>query len=363
MQNGHLLVPARYYLRLADVLAGQDIDIAKVFRDLRLPMASLAEPDSQLSWPQVEALLAELRRRTPRTDLGFELGKMLTVSAHSFVGFGMLNSPNVEQALHFVARYFRLVMPSFRLRYIGGKDFGELQFSPTTAMSHECLAFHLETIGMAALREVRDLSSDRLLEARLDLAMPPPPHAGRYALIPNLLTQFHAEQGATVRLRVLADLSAIPLVAADNNALKVAEERCRLLIHKVTTVGRFGDLITMTLREAGEGPPSETEVAAMFNISKRTLNRYLERENTSFREIARQVLHDTARERLRTGKVSISEIAYSLGFSDAANFTRAFRNLEGCSPSEYQRAAASAAALAGTASRRGAPRKLSPKQA
>lgn len=336
MANSALMVPARYYARLADVLAGEGIHIAQVFRALRLKMNLLTEPDALMSWSRVELLLAELRKRTGRTDLGFELGKLLSVSAHSFVGFAMLNNPNVGQALYFVARYFRLVMPSFRLRYRGDREFGELQFSATTAMSHESLMFHLEAIGMAAVREVRDLSSDRRLEMRLDLAMPPPLHAKRYRQIPNLDTHFHAEFTASVRLRVYADLNSIPLVAADPNALKVAEERCRLLIQKVTTVGRFGDFIAMTLREAGEGLPSQGEVAAMLNISKRTLNRYLEREKTSFREITRAVQHGLAKERLAEGNMSVTEIAYSLGFSDVANFTRAFRQLEGCSPSQFQ---------------------------
>lgn len=337
MPSRQLFVPARYYVRLADVLAGQGVDIVAVLRDLKMPTSLLTEADAQLSWPQVEGLLAELRSRTGRTDLGFELGKLLSVSAHSFVGFGMLNCPNVEQALYFVARYFRLVMPSFRLRYVGGEDFGELHFSATTAMSHECLVFHLEAIGMAALREVRDLSSDRLLDARLDLAMPPPVHASRYRSIPNLSTHFHSEFGVSVRLRVDANLRAIQLATADENSLRVAEERCRLLIQKVTTVGQFGDFIAMLLSESGDGSPSQTEVASMLNISKRTLNRYLEREKTSFREITRRVQHELARERLQKGQMSVSEIAFSLGFTDVANFTRAFRNLEGCSPTDYKR--------------------------
>ena len=190
---------------------------------------------------------------------------------------------------------------------------------------------------MAALREVRDLSSDRLLDARLDLAMPPPVHASRYRSIPNLSTHFHSEFGVSVRLRVDANLRAIQLATADENSLRVAEERCRLLIQKVTTVGQFGDFIAMLLSESGDGSPSQTEVASMLNISKRTLNRYLEREKTSFREITRRVQHELARERLQKGQMSVSEIAFSLGFTDVANFTRAFRNLEGCSPTDYKR--------------------------
>ncbi|MDO9453321.1 MAG: AraC family transcriptional regulator ligand-binding domain-containing protein [Stagnimonas sp.] len=341
MSKNTLFVPARYYMRLADLVAERGFEIAPLLRTLNLPIQSLAEPDAQVSWAQVESLLAKLRILTGRSDLGFELGKLLTVSAHSIVGFGMLNNPNVEDALRFLAQYFSLVMPSFRMQYIAGEDFGELQFSPTTPMSEECLAFHVEAIGMAALREVRDLASDRRFRVQLHIAIPPPPHASRYGLIPDLETEFHAEFGAVVRLRCMVCLHTIPLAAADKNALKVAEEHCRLLVQKIIKVGGFADLIAITLSGASKAPLSEDEVAAMFNISKRTLVRNLQREKTSFRAITRQVLHDTARQRLLVSTMSITQVSYSLGFRDTSNFTRAFRNVEGCSPSEFRRRATS----------------------
>ncbi len=339
MDPTQLRVPARYYARLADVLLPERVDLTRIFREVRLPASALSEPDAMLSLAQVDKLLVALRAHCPRTDLGFELGKLLTVGAHSFVGFGMLNSPNVAQALHFVARYFRLVMPSFRMRFICTSEYGELHFSPTVPMSHEALMFHIETIGMAALREVRDLCNGRALEARLDLAMPPPPHADHYRALPRLQVHFHSELGPVICLRFSGNLEALPIVSADTNALRVAEERCRLLIEQATEAGGLGELITLTLRQSGDGLPSEVEIARMFNISQRTLNRYLQQEQTSFREITRTVQHALAQERLSAGRMSISEIAYSLGFSDAANFTRAFRNVEGCPPREFQRRA------------------------
>ncbi|MES2684887.1 MAG: AraC family transcriptional regulator ligand-binding domain-containing protein [Pseudomonadota bacterium] len=334
-----LLIPARYYVRLSEMLSREKIDLAELFRELRLPLRALVEPDAMLRLQQVERLIEVLHQRTRRSDLGFELGKQLSVSAHSFVGFGMLNSPTVDQAFHFLSRYFGLVMPSFRLRYLTGPDFGEMHFMPTTSMSHECLVFHLEAIGMAALRELHDLSNGRRFNTQLSLSIAPPPHAARYRDIADLATRFHVEPTPGVRLRIHADLRAIPLTAADPNALRVSEERCRQLIQKVTTVRRLGDLITMTLSETGEGLATQGEIAALFNISTRTLNRYLQLENTSFRDIARQVQHTLAQQRLRSGGMTVTEVAYSLGFSDAANFTRAFRTIERCSPSEYQQGA------------------------
>jgi hypothetical protein len=161
MARRDLRVPVRYYLRLAEVLARYRIDIARVLRELNLPPSLMTEADATLKFSQVEKLVEHLGQLTGRTDLGFDLGKLLSVSTHSIVGFGMLSSTNVERSMSFVARYFRLVMPSFRLRYRSEADSGELHFTPTIAMGHECLAFHLEAIGMAAFRDMQDLTGGR----------------------------------------------------------------------------------------------------------------------------------------------------------------------------------------------------------
>ena len=332
-----LWVPARYYLRLAEILPQFGIDSAQVLQTLELPATVEPEADTTIRFSQVDALIQQLSTQTVRTDLGFELGKLLTVSTHSIVGFGMLSSPNVEHSLRFVSRYFRLVMPSFRMNYRATPEIADVLFTPTIAMSHACLAFHLETIGMAALRDVRDLIGGRVPPCTLSFSIPRPAHARRYSALRNVEPRFGVETAPGIRLVFEANMGAIPLRMADRNALKVAEDRCRALVSHAARVREFSDWVTMTLREVAEGLPTLAELAAMLNISPRTLNRYLEREGTSFRQLAGRIQHELACERLASGKMTISEVAFSLGFNDPANFTRAFRDREGVSPREFRR--------------------------
>lgn len=338
MPASDLQVPARYYARIGEVLARERVDLPEVLRAVKIPPALLTEPDATISVSQVDRLVQEIFRRTGRTDIAFEIGKVLTANSHSFVGFGMLNSATLDQALRFEAQYFRLVMPSFRMRYTSGPDFAEMHFTPIVAMGHLCLAFHLEAIGMAALREVSDLTGDRRPPCRLDLSIPEPMHAKRYAReLRDVRVRFGADVTPSVKLRILADPRTLRLTMADSHALSVAEARCRALVQQVADGGRFADWVAMTLREVAEGLPTLEELAATLNISKRTLNRYLQREGTSYRELAGRIQHELACERLERGGMSVTECAYSLGFTDRANFTRAFRARAGYSPSQHPR--------------------------
>ena len=336
MASSDLLVPARYYARLPEVLAREAIDFPALLKSMRISPRLLSEPEAMLRFSQVDRLIQKIFERTRRSDLAFEIGKMLTASAHSFVGFGMLNSDNLDQALRFEAQYFRLVMPSFRMQYRSGADHGEMLFTPAIAMSHLCLAFHLEAIGIAALREVSDLTGDRRPPCRLDLSIAEPAHVQRYPReLRDVEVRFAADVTPSVRLRLFDDPRALKIAMADTHARRLAEERCRTLVQQVAGDGHFADWVAMTLREVPDALPSLDQLASLLNLSKRTLNRYLEREGTSFRELSVRIQHDIACERLNSG-MSATEVAYSLGFTDPSNFSRAFRARAKYSPGEHR---------------------------
>lgn len=330
-------VPVRYYLRLADVLARDGLDVAQLMGELGVPSSVLSSPDATLPFSDVDRLVSILRERTDRSDLGFELGKYLTVSSHSIVGFGMLSCSNLAESLRFVARYFRLVMPSFQLRYSIDNDSNCLHFTPVTAMSHACLSFHIEAIAMAAYHEIQELSSGRLRATRISLSIPRPPHAERYERFRQVEFLFGAEAAPGVRLFYEGNLASVPLSLADTNALKMAESRCQAQVAQVARIGEFAEWVEMTIREVSDRLPTLSELAEMLNISTRTLNRYLEREGTSYRALHGKVLHELAKERLAQPNAAVSAVAYSLGFSDPSNFSHAFRRLEGQSPASYQK--------------------------
>lgn len=90
------------------------------------------------------------------------------------------------------------------------------------------------------------------------------------------------------------------------------------------------------LKRDAEGFRSATEVAAALSLSSRTLKRKLALRDTSFSAL----LDDDRRDRalaLLEGDVPLQRVADLLGYSDVANFTRAFRRWTGTSPGHYRR--------------------------
>lgn len=89
-------------------------------------------------------------------------------------------------------------------------------------------------------------------------------------------------------------------------------------------------------------PPSLALVAEELGCSTRTLQRQLRQEGQSFRDLVQDSQRDAALRLLEisgnAGKASLSieEIAWQVGFSEASAFSRAFRRWMGVSPGAYR---------------------------
>ncbi|MFZ5693562.1 MAG: helix-turn-helix domain-containing protein [Pseudomonadota bacterium] len=84
--------------------------------------------------------------------------------------------------------------------------------------------------------------------------------------------------------------------------------------------------------------PTRERVAKRLKISARTLQRRLNDWGVNFEELIDEYRRDRAVRLLARADHTVLEIAYSLGYSDPAHFTRAFNRWTGVSPRAYRQA-------------------------
>jgi AraC-like DNA-binding protein len=82
--------------------------------------------------------------------------------------------------------------------------------------------------------------------------------------------------------------------------------------------------------------PDVRMTADFVGISVRTLQRRLGEAGVSHHMLVAQARFATAAAVLERTDAKILDLALDLGYSDHANFTRAFRRWAGCSPREYR---------------------------
>jgi len=329
-------VPARYYARLCELLAQDGVNVAALLQAARIRPAVAKAPDAVLRLSQVEALLDEIFRLTQRRDQSHDLGRALKLSSHSIVGYGMLSSPTVGYAMTLAARYFRLIMPSFRMRFRVDAEHAEIDILPVLPMSTSCLLFHLEAIAVALHWEIRELLKNQMPRYELYLSIAPPPHRERYNELVEARCHFGWQSRPGLRMQFPAAVALRTPALADVGAVQMAEKRCNELIRSAIAQGKVGDWIRMMLREASDGWPSLNELAQTLNLSSRTLDRYLEKEGESFRKLSNRTRHEKALELLDDERLTVTHIAHELGYTDMSNFARSFRREAGVAPGDYR---------------------------
>jgi AraC-like DNA-binding protein len=81
---------------------------------------------------------------------------------------------------------------------------------------------------------------------------------------------------------------------------------------------------------------SAEQTAKALGMSVRQMQRILKQENSSFRALSEQVLFEQAKLKLANDSVSILDIAVEFGYSDAGNFTRAFKRWANLTPTQFR---------------------------
>jgi AraC-like DNA-binding protein len=145
--------------------------------------------------------------------------------------------------------------------------------------------------------------------------------------------RFNAPANALLfaRADVISPLpTAHPLLAKVHERL--ASERLQRLDHlQISSRARAA-----IIRRLPEGEPRRTEVAAVLEMSERTLQRRLETEGTSFQRLLDDTRRELAQQYLGQTDVSLADATYLLGFGDQGSFIRACKRWFGTSPRRYR---------------------------
>lgn len=92
-------------------------------------------------------------------------------------------------------------------------------------------------------------------------------------------------------------------------------------------------------REMNDGCVNQEYIARELGISSRTLRRRLSLENQSFQKLLDECRMQFAALEFRTrSRLSLSDMALKLGYSEHSTFSRAFARWSGMAPQEYRRA-------------------------
>lgn len=144
---------------------------------------------------------------------------------------------------------------------------------------------------------------------------------------------FSAEQSALV---FSSNWLAWPLDKHDADLLKLL--RKQLEAYAPQYADDFARHVRSLLRMAILSGNARTEkLAKQLSMHVRTMNRRLLAAGTSFRKLLDETRFELARRMLKNSRLTVCQIADSLGYADSRAFTRAFRRWSGVSPGQWRK--------------------------
>ncbi len=133
------------------------------------------------------------------------------------------------------------------------------------------------------------------------------------------------------------DIPRTNRVAAVVTYEDIVRERCNT---RPTTLA--AQIRTMVHRNLSEGLTGIEGTARALDIGVRTLQQRLREEGESYRSILKSVRVERGKELLQQSKLTITDIAFELGYEHAPHFTRMFVEEVGMSPSRFAKLGAMA---------------------
>jgi AraC-like DNA-binding protein len=309
------------------------IDPEPIFSQAGLP---LAPPGShQLRYPlaKIRELWALSKEASGDEAIGLKTGWYVKPANLYAFGYSWLASSTLFGAMQRLTRYIEVMSTaSVDVRLIETAD----SYALSSAFPDETKSPPKEGIdcGLTALLALCDIVAEKKIRPiRAELVCSPTTHPEAYHEALCAQIRFNADVGV-----LHFDKSALqaPLPHGTPDIAKATDKIAEQYIETLDPNKVASEVRRLLIDLLPSGKADQELVSSRLNRSTSTLQRQLQGEGLSYREVLESTQRGLAETYLRDKKHTLAQIAYLLGFSEQSNFSRAFKRWTSMSPREYQ---------------------------
>jgi AraC-like DNA-binding protein len=250
---------------------------------------------------------------------------------------------DVNEALTLFARYLRIVNEAVRLKLVRLPEGVAVEVEFVGLPRHSLR--HNAEFGIAViLKALREMTNLRIRPTRAAFVHPRNSDLREFERFYGCPVEFGraANEGVSSDLLEFSnDTLVSPLVTADTKLLDALRPFCDMAAkERDTPAGTLRAAVETELEKLlPQGKAKARTVAKALALSVRTLSRRLADEGTTYGEVVDQLRRTLALQYLKEPGMSLSQIAWLLGYEGSTSFNHAFRRWTGRSPSaaRYER--------------------------
>lgn len=335
-------IPISYAHLLLEIMVDKGFSALEILKKSKIPLTLLDQLDARITPMQWSKLAWESLLLSKDSGLGYEYGIKLRLTAHGPMGYALMSSPNLRQAIEVSTQFFNMRLKDYRIALLDDHEFSIIEIKEThpvvsnqPAQAETLRRFFYECLMIGVIQAGQFLREHDLGDIELSVDWSEPTYHKAYQ---HLLPTIHFNQ-PTNQIRYKKQLLDLPIKMADPIAFKQALAQCEA--EQLRFSEQIKDICLTVKAELNLKPqlgyPTFDEIANRLNMSSRTLRRHLNQVGSSYLQLLEEAQQKEAENLLLNSDMEIQEIALYLGYIQPTNFTRAFKKWTEMTPIQFRK--------------------------
>ena len=312
------------------LIADMGINPADVLALAGLPPDLFARKDASLTPPEYFNFWRGLEEAAFPDELPVKIGQVISAEIFDPPIFASLCSPNLNIALQRLSEFKKLIGPLTLAVRVGQNR---------TTVTLDCYGYEgsiprsLVAAELVFLTQLARMATrQRIIPEDLQLIQLPANMAPYLPYFGRLLRQGEANQ-----IAFSSQDACRPFLTEDAAMWSFFEAGLRQRLCDLDLDASMVQRVRGALLERlPTGQSAIEHVATQLNMSKRSLQRYLRDESSSYKDVLNATRQELAQHYLARSSISLGEVSWLLGFQDGNSFLRAFKTWTGTTPGEYR---------------------------
>ena len=311
------------------------LDAVRIAHQAGVDLAKVPEPAERIAVDKIDAMLAVAIPLIGDPAFGLQAARCWHPAHLGVLGHAWLSSDTLRTGLERVTRYFRLVgergltkVDTTRqgLKVCFRANRGDPALVPVAAVFVD--------IAMAVLLDMCRMNAGAALRpVAATLCRPKPQESEVYQRFFGCAVRFRAEEDAFV---VSAQDADRPLPSANRQLAAVFDTMLTEQLGRLDRSDVVSRCRAEVIQHLESGEMRQEDMAKRLHMSERTLQRRLAQADTNYLRLVDDTRKDLALRYIEDATRSITDVAFTLGFSQQSAFNRAFKRWTGVNPTEYR---------------------------
>lgn len=327
------LIASLYARGLLDYLRSRGTDPGRLFPASRIAQLEAARGHEEIPLHEWIGMFDTAIAALDEPDLPLKAGASLHVRHLGVLGHVLMNCADLNEVAQQLARYIRLLGQIGQpVLSVHGQDAHLLwswPYETRPAASVAQFMMGARAMFMRWLSDRPDLRYDGYFH------FPAPRDLSAYERVFGGELRFGQPVSKMVFPRSYMEL---PVASADEDLREQLEARAQSLLKKLSgepeLLRRLRTVLSINL---ANGRVALADSAAALDLSARSLQRHLNTLGRSYQSVLDEVRQHAAEKLLRDPSVSLTQIAFLLGYTEQSTFHNAFRRWTGASPGAFRK--------------------------